>query len=154
MAFHASRAGRCFRPIERPSHDPHPNTLLFIDGQGPPAAGGRVIPVSDPATANRIGNVAPASLDDLDAALAAADRGFQLWRRTSAHDRAKLMRRAADILRGRAEDVASLMVRENGKPLAQARLEALAGADIIDWFAGEAQRIYGQVIPSRAPEVL
>lgn len=110
--------------------------------------------VLDPATANRIGNVTHASRDDLDAALAAADRGFQLWRRTSAHDRAKLMRRAADILRGRAEDVASLMVRENGKPLAQARLETLAEADIIDWFAGEAQRTYGQVIPSRAPEVL
>jgi Aldehyde dehydrogenase family len=59
-----------------------------------------------------------------------------------------------DILRARADDVATLMVRENGKPLVQARLETLAGADIIDWFAGEAQRAYGQVIPSRAPDVL
>ena len=57
------------------------------------------------------------------------------------------MRKAAEILRARAEDIATLMVRENGKPLAQARLETLAGADIIDWFAGEAQRTYGQVIP-------
>lgn len=133
---------------------PYPDTLLFIDGQWRPASDGRVIPVHDPATTSRIGSVAHASRDDLDAALAAADQGFQVWRRTSAHDRAKLMRRAADILRGRAEDVATLMVRENGKPLAQARLETLAGADIIDWFAGEAQRAYGQVIPSRAPDVL
>jgi succinate-semialdehyde dehydrogenase/glutarate-semialdehyde dehydrogenase len=133
---------------------PYPDVQLYIDGAWRPALDGRVIPVLDPATAGRIGTVAHAGRDDLDAALAAAERGFQVWRRTSAHDRAKLMRKAADILRTRVEDVATLMVRENGKPLAQARLETLAGADIIDWFAGEAQRTYGQVIPSRAPDVL
>lgn len=133
---------------------PYPDTLLYIDGVWRPASDGRVIPVLDPATGGRIGTVAHAGRGDLDAALAAADRGFHVWRLTPAHDRAKLMRKAADILRARAEDVATLMVRENGKPLAQARLETLAGADIIDWFAGEAQRAYGQVIPSRAPDVL
>ena len=132
----------------------YPDVQLFIDGVWRPASDGRVIPVVDPATAARIGTVAHASRDDLDQALAAAARGFDLWRRTSAHDRARLMRRAADILRARAEEVATLMVRENGKPLAQARLETLAGADIIDWFAGEAPRAYGQVIPSRAPEIV
>ncbi len=133
---------------------PYPDVQLFIDGTWRAASDGRAIPVFDPATAGRIGTVAHASRDDLDAALAAAERGFQIWRRTSAYDRAKLMRKAAEILRARAEDVATLMVRENGKPLAQARLETLAGADIIDWFAGEAQRAYGQVVPSRAPDVL
>lgn len=133
---------------------PYPDTLLFIDGIWRAASDGRVIPVLNPATAGQIGTVAHASRADLDAALDAAARGFQVWRKTSAHDRAKLMRKAADILRARAGDVATLMVRENGKPLAQARLETLAGADIIDWFAGEAQRAYGQVIPSRAPDVL
>lgn len=132
----------------------YPDVLLFIDGTWRPASDGRTLDVLDPATATRIGSVAHASRADLDAALDAADRGFQTWRRTPAHDRAKLMRKAAEILRQRAETVATLMVRENGKPLAQARLETLAGADIIDWFAGEAQRTYGQVIPSRAPDVL
>lgn len=133
---------------------PYPDTLLFIDGIWRAASDGRVIPVLNPSTAGQIGTVAHATRADLDAALDAAERGFQVWRKTSAYDRAKLMRKAADILRARAEDVATLMVRENGKPLAQARLEALAGADIIDWFAGEVQRSYGQVIPARAPDVL
>lgn len=133
---------------------PYPDTQLFIDGIWRAAEDGRVIPVLNPATAGQIGTVAHASRADLDAALAAAERGFQVWRKTSAHDRARLMRKAADILRARAEDVATLMVRENGKPLALARLEAQAGADIIDWFAGEARRTYGQVIPARAPDVL
>ena len=132
----------------------YPDVLLYIDGIWRPSSDGRSLPVHDPATAGQIGTVAHASRDDLDAALAAADRGFQTWRRTSAFDRAKLMRKAADLLRQRAEMIATLMVRENGKPLTQARLETLAGADIIDWFAGEAQRTYGQVIPSRAPDVL
>lgn len=132
----------------------YPDVLLFIDGGWRQASSGQTIPVIDPATESRIGSVAHATRDDLDAALAAAARGFEVWRKTSAYDRAKLMRRAADIVRMRVEDIATLMVRENGKPLAQARLETIAGADIIDWFAGEAQRAYGQVIPSRAPDVL
>jgi succinate-semialdehyde dehydrogenase/glutarate-semialdehyde dehydrogenase len=133
---------------------PYPDVLLFIDGVWRPAAEGRTIPVLDPATARPVGTVAHATRVDLDAALAAAERGFDVWRKTAAHDRARLMRKAADILRGRAEDIATLMVRENGKPLAQARLETLAAADVIDWFAGEAPRAYGQVIPARAPDVL
>ncbi len=132
----------------------YPDVLLFIDGVWRQASSGQTIPVIDPATEARIGSVAHATRDDLDAALAAAARGFEVWRKTSAYDRAKLLRRAADIVRMRVEDIATLMVRENGKPLVQARLETIAGADIIDWFAGEAQRAYGQVIPSRAPDVL
>ncbi|WP_225029826.1 NAD-dependent succinate-semialdehyde dehydrogenase [Xinfangfangia pollutisoli] len=132
----------------------YPDVQLYIDGQWRPAADGRALAVLNPATAGQIGTVAHAGRADLDAALAAAERGFQIWRRTSAFDRAKLMRKAAELLRARAEEIARLMVRENGKPLAQARIETLAGADIIDWFAGEAQRSYGQVIPSRAPDVL
>lgn len=129
-------------------------TLLFIDGAWRPASSGQSISFFDPATEARIGSVAHATRDDLDAGLASAARGFEVWRKTSAYDRAKLMRRAADIVRARVEDIATLMVRENGKPLAQARMETLSGADIIDWFASEAQRAYGQVIPSRAPDVL
>src|SRR5690606_35139598 len=67
---------------------------------------------------------------------------------------ARLMRRAADILRERADEIAVMMTLEQGKPVSQARMETLAGADVIEWFAGEAQRAYGQVIPSRAPDVL
>jgi succinate-semialdehyde dehydrogenase/glutarate-semialdehyde dehydrogenase len=130
------------------------DTQLFIDGAWRPATGGRTIPVVNPATAQAIGKVAWADKSDLDAALAAAAKGFEVWRRMSAYDRAKLMRRAADNLRARAEEIAVMMTLEQGKPLAQSRMETLAAADIIDWFAGEAPRAYGQVIPARAPDVV
>lgn len=132
----------------------YPDTDLLIDGTWRPAAAGRSIPVLDPATARPIGKVAWAGTEDLDAALAAAARGFADWRPISAHERAKVMRQAAVLLRERAEDIAVNMTREQGKPLVQARLETLAGADVIDWFAGEGQRAYGQVIPARQPDVL
>ncbi len=132
----------------------YPDTRLYINGTWQPAAAGKTIPVLDPATAKPIGTVAWAERVDLDAALAAAEQGFAVWRNTSAFDRSKLMRRAADLLRARVDEVAEMMTREQGKPLAQSRMETLAGADIIDWFAGEAQRTYGQTIPSRTPGVL
>jgi len=132
----------------------YPDTQLLIDGVWRPSASGRTIPVLNPATAKPIGTVAWADTADLDAALAAAERGFAVWRRTSAYDRAKLMRKAADLLRSRAEAIAVMMTLEQGKPLAQSRMETLAAADIIDWFAGEAQRTYGQIIPPRAPDVV
>jgi succinate-semialdehyde dehydrogenase/glutarate-semialdehyde dehydrogenase len=132
----------------------YPDTNLFINGTWRPASGGRTIDVIDPATGRRIGAVAWADRADLDEALSAADRAFPAWSRTSAYDRSKLMRKAADILRERADEIATVMTLEQGKPLDQSRLETLAGADIIEWFAGEAQRTYGQVIPSRAPDIL
>ncbi|WP_126975880.1 NAD-dependent succinate-semialdehyde dehydrogenase [Frigidibacter oleivorans] len=131
----------------------YPDTLLHIDGAWRPAADGRSLPVFDPATGAEIGRIPHAGRADMDAALAAAERGFAVWRKTSAHDRAGLMRKAAALLRERAEDIAWIMTREQGKPLAQSRMEAMAGADVIDWFAGEAPRAYGQVIPARAPGV-
>jgi succinate-semialdehyde dehydrogenase/glutarate-semialdehyde dehydrogenase len=132
----------------------YPDTLLFIDGAWRTSASGRSIPVVNPATGEPIGNVAWADRSDLDEALSAAARGFASWRRTSAYDRAKLMRTAAELLRGRVDEIAVTMTLEQGKPLAQARQETLAAGDIIDWFAGEAQRAYGQVIPARAPDVV
>ncbi len=131
----------------------YPNTTLFIDGSWCEAAGGKTLPVIDPATEETIGTVAHASREDLDRALAAADKGFAVWSNTSAFDRYKLMRKAAGLLRERADAIAAMMTAEQGKPLGQAKAETLGGADTIDWFAEEARRTYGQVIPSRAPGV-
>jgi succinate-semialdehyde dehydrogenase/glutarate-semialdehyde dehydrogenase len=133
---------------------PYPDTQLFIDGQWGSAEAGGVLPVFNPATGEPIGTLARAEPADLDRALAAVERGFRVWRNTSAFDRARIMRVAANLLRERAEDIARLMTLEQGKPLAESRMETLAGADIIDWFAGEAPRAYGRVIPSRASHVL
>jgi succinate-semialdehyde dehydrogenase / glutarate-semialdehyde dehydrogenase len=129
------------------------DVLLFIDGEWTKAAGGRSIPVVNPATGEPIGTVAHAEKADLDRALEAADKGFRTWRKVSAFDRSKLMRKAADLLRSRADAIAPLLTMEQGKPLGDSRGEALAGADVIDWFAEEARRAYGRVIPARAEGV-
>ncbi len=131
----------------------YPDTQLFIDGTWRAARGGRSLPVLNPATEEVIGQVAHASTDDLDEALEAAARGFVTWKKVSAFDRSKLMRKAADIFRSRADAIAQLMTLEQGKPLAEAKMEVMAGADIIDWFAEEARRAYGRVIPARAEGV-
>jgi len=126
---------------------------LHIDGAWVKAASGKTIPVINPATEEVIGKVAHAGRDDLDRALAAADKGFKAWRKVSAFDRYKIMRKAADLLRARADDIAKVMTLEQGKPLAEAKGETLAGADVIDWFAEEGRRAYGRVIPARVDGV-
>jgi succinate-semialdehyde dehydrogenase/glutarate-semialdehyde dehydrogenase len=127
--------------------------LLFIAGQWRKAASGKTIDVIDPATEEKIGSVAHAGVADLDLALAAAEKGFAAWRRISAFERAKILRKAADLLRERADQIAPLMTLEEGKPLIEARLEVLTCADTFDWFAEEARRAYGRVVPARAEAV-
>jgi succinate-semialdehyde dehydrogenase/glutarate-semialdehyde dehydrogenase len=127
----------------------YPEVLLYIDGAWCGGAEGRTQPVLDPATGDAIGTVPYAERSDLDRALAAADKGFRTWKAVSAFERYKLMRKAAEILRGRADEIARMLTMEQGKPLAEAKMETLAGADVIDWFAEEARRAYGRVIPAR-----
>ncbi|MDF3917882.1 NAD-dependent succinate-semialdehyde dehydrogenase [Salinicola salarius] len=126
---------------------------LYIDGEWREGQDGRQIDVVNPATGEVIGRVAHAATADLDAALAAAERGFQTWRATSAFERYKIMRKAAELLRERADGIARLMTQEQGKPLAEARGETLAAADTIDWLAEEGRRTYGRVVPARAAGV-
>jgi succinate-semialdehyde dehydrogenase/glutarate-semialdehyde dehydrogenase len=128
----------------------YPEVSLFIDGSWGKGAAGKTIPVMNPASGDAIGTVAHADTSDLDRALEAAEKGFKIWRKVSAYDRSKLMRKAANILRERAEPIARMMTMEQGKPLPEAKGETLAGADIVDWFAEEARRSYGRVIPARA----
>jgi len=128
----------------------YPNTQLFIDGQWQDAADGRTLPVINPATGQAIGHVAHAGRADLDRALAAAQKGFETWRDMTAAARGKIMRRAAELVRERAADIARLLTLEQGKPLAEAKGETLAAADIIEWCADEGLRVYGRIVPSRA----
>ena len=127
----------------------YPNTQLFINGQWQDAADGRTLAVINPATGKEIGRVAQAGKADLDLALAAAQKGFETWRDMTAAERSKTMRRAADLMRQRAGDIARLLTQEQGKPLAEAKGEAMAAADIIEWFAEEGFRVYGRIVPSR-----
>lgn len=122
---------------------------LFINGDWRDGVEGQKLPIIDPATEEEIGQLSCATKPDLDIALDAAQRGFETWREVSAFDRYRLMRKAAQLLRERQKDLAWLMTKEQGKPLAQAELEIAAGADVVEWFAEEARRLYGKVIPSR-----
>jgi len=127
----------------------YPDTLLLIDNEWREAKGNKRIDVVNPATGAKIGQVANASREDLDDALAATQRGFETWRDMSAHERCSIMRKASVIVRERADDIARLLTQEQGKPLGEARIEVMAGAEIIDWFANEALRVYGRIVPAR-----
>ena len=127
----------------------YPHTRLLIDGQWCDALDGRTLAVHNPATGEEIGRVAHAAIADLDLAVAAAVKGFQTWRRTPAIERAKTLRRAAALMRERAGDIARVLTQEQGKPLPEAKMETLAAADIIEWFADEGLRVYGRIVPGR-----
>jgi succinate-semialdehyde dehydrogenase/glutarate-semialdehyde dehydrogenase len=122
----------------------YPPIELYIDGRWKRANGH---PVINPADESILGTVPVASLSDLDDTLAAAERGFAIWRETSPSKRAQIILRAAALIRERVDEMASAMTLEQGKPIGQARLEILRGCDIIEWDATEGLRLYGRVIP-------
>lgn len=127
----------------------YPSTGLLIAGRWRPGSGGDVRAVHNPATGEVIGNVALASATDLDEAVAAGVAGFDAWRQVSGFERAQVLRRAANLLRERVETMAPLITLEQGKPLAEARGEVMFAAEVTDWFADEARRTYGRLIPGR-----
>ena len=129
------------------------NTQLFINGKWRPGQSGKTIAVLNPATEEMIGTVAHADRADLDEALDAAAKGFKVWRAVAPFDRCKIMRKAAAIMRERNDEIAPLLTMEQGKTLAEAKMEAMAAADVIEWFAEEAKRAYGRVIPARGPGI-
>lgn len=126
---------------------------LFIGGHWRGAKDGGVREVIDPANEEVVGWIPAAGQDDLDAALLSAQQGLAVWRRTSPWERAAVMRRTAELIRSRVETIATLMSIETGKPLAQAKGETSDAADQFDWYAGETQRLYGQTMEARIPEV-
>src|SRR5918911_2671802 len=132
----------------------YPTVELHVAGAWRGASSGETLPILNPATAEPIGTHPVATRDDLDAALEAAQRGFKAWKAVSAYDRYKIMRRAADLMRERVDENARILTLEQGKPLPEAKMEAAAAADIIDWFAEEGRRAYGRVVPGRAEGVM
>ena len=128
----------------------YPEIQLHIDGHWCKSASGQDLAVLNPATGERIGAVPHAGTADLERAAASAAKGFQRWSKVPAFERYKVMRKAADNLRARVDEIAAILTVEQGKPIAEAKMEVAAGADVIDWFAEEARRTYGRVIPPRA----
>src|SRR5688572_29168010 len=110
---------------------------LYIDGEWQPSRSGAVKTVHDPATEEAVGKISDAGPDDLDRTLAAAERGFQVWRNTGTWERAAKMRKVSELLRERADTIARLMSIETGKPLAEAKGDTNGAADQFEWYAEE-----------------
>jgi succinate-semialdehyde dehydrogenase/glutarate-semialdehyde dehydrogenase len=121
----------------------------FLDGQWVDASDGRRMPVTNPATGDIIGEVPDCTPEDARAAVDAAQRAFQLYRHTVARDRAALLKRWHALILANLEDLARLMSLEQGKPLAESRTEVAYGASYVEWFAEEAKRGGGDVIPEQ-----
>src|SRR6266446_520336 len=122
---------------------------LYSDGEWKSGSGRKGEDVINPATGKVLAHLPHATSSDLDQALQAANKGSAVWRATSAYDRAKVLRKAAGLVRERADNIARIMTQEQGKVLAESRVEVLVTADIIDWFAEEGRRAYGRLVPGR-----
>ena len=130
----------------------YPDTHLFLNGEWKEATAKETLEIINPATEEVIGKVSHARKEDLDIALNAAENAFNSWKNVSAYERSKILRKAADIVRSKADQIATLMTMEQGKPLIEAKMETMGAADSIDWYAEEGRRAYGRIIPSRAPQ--
>src|SRR5229473_3358924 len=128
----------------------YPQLQLYIDGAWLNGDGRKGEDVINPATEKPLAHLPHASAADLDEALEAAKKGFALWRATPAYDRAKIMRKAADLMRERHDSISKILVQEQGKVYVEARAEVVMSADIIDWYAEEGRRSYGRIVPGRA----
>jgi len=129
----------------------HDSLAQFIEGEWVSARNGLAGPVVNPATGQEIGRVPFATTDDLDRALMAAERGFKVWRAMLPIDRANIIRKIALLLRQQADAIAQVMTLEQGKPLAEARVEVAATVELTEWLADEGRRIYGRLVQSRVP---
>jgi len=122
--------------------------MLYIDGKWCDAASGRTFDVINPATGGVIGTAADGSAVDTRVAVEAAASAFESWSRTTAYERASVLQAAHRLMLERHEELARLMTIEQGKPLRMARTEVTYAADFLSWFAEEAKRVYGEIIPS------
>jgi succinate-semialdehyde dehydrogenase/glutarate-semialdehyde dehydrogenase len=124
----------------------------YVDGEWVDADSGATFPVVDPATDLTIANVPRMGAAETRRAIEAAERALPAWKHRTAKDRARILRRLADLMLERADDLAALLVREQGKPLAEAKLEIGYAASFYEWFGEEAKRLDGRVIPQPLPD--
>jgi succinate-semialdehyde dehydrogenase/glutarate-semialdehyde dehydrogenase len=122
-----------------------------VDGAWIDATDGKTIAVTNPATGDTIGTVPRLTVDDTRSAIAAANRAFPAWRAETARTRSTLLRRWFDLCMAHQKDLATILTLEQGKPLAESMGEIAYGSSFIEWFAEEARRVYGDVIPANTP---
>lgn len=128
----------------------HRSDSLYIDGKWRGASNGGTFSVINPATEEPLAQLANATEQDVDTAIAAAQKAFEIWRKVQPWERSRIIRRVAELLREREGDIAKALTLEVGKPLAQAKGEAISSAEQFEWFAEETKRIYGQTVEHRA----
>ena len=121
----------------------------FIDGKWQKSENGETYDVINPATEEVLGKASKASENDVNKALKSAEKGLEVWRKTPPWERAKIIRKIADLMRERTEVLAKWLTLEVGKPLAEAAGEVGGAADIFEWNSEETKRIYGQIVESR-----
>jgi succinate-semialdehyde dehydrogenase/glutarate-semialdehyde dehydrogenase len=124
----------------------------YIDGEWRDASSGGTNPVTNPATGAVLGTVPNMGAAETRAAIEAAAAAFPAWAARTAKDRATILRKWHDLMLANADDLAQLMTAEQGKPLAEAKGEIVYAASFIEWFAEEAKRVYGDVIPGHQPD--
>ena len=130
---------------------PVKNRQLYIDGQWCDSSNGKKLGVTNPATEDIIAEVSFGTRQDCARAVAAASEAMKSWMKQTAYDRAKVLKKTADLMRERADSLARTMTMEQGKPVPEAKAEVLHSADTFEWFAEEGKRAYGQVIPQSNP---
>lgn len=124
---------------------------MFIDGKWCDADDGRTLGVINPATEEVVCDIAYGGRKETHRAVEAAARAMPAWMKLTAYDRAKILKKTADLMRERADAIARTLTMEQGKPLAEAKAEILHSADTFEWFAEEGKRAYGQLIPNSQP---
>jgi len=133
------------------THPKFPPLTLYIDGEWPGPDGRRSQPLINPATEEVLGELPHATPADLDRALESAQRAWGGWRALLPVARGKILRKAADLIRARAEEIATIATLEMGKSIHETRIEVQMAAEVFDWYAEEGRRAYGRVLPQRLP---
>src|SRR5437868_12790396 len=120
---------------------------MYIDGKWSQADNGKTLGVINPATVEVLEEIAYGGRAETRRALEAAHRAMPAWMKQSAWERAKVLKKTAELMRERVDSIARTLTMEQGKPLAESKAEILHSADTFEWFGEEGKRAYGQVIP-------
>jgi len=123
----------------------------FVNGQWSDSQNGNTIEVNNPATMEIIGKVPNFSAQDTKSVIDSAEKAFKSWKNTTAKERSIILKKWSDLIIENADDLAKIMTVEQGKPLAEAKGEILMGASYIEFYAEEAKRVYGDIIPDPRP---
>ena len=126
----------------------------FIDGKWQPSLSNETYEVLNPATEEVLGNASKASSKDIQKALVSAEKGLEIWRNIDPWKRSQILRKIADLIREKKDNLAKWMTLEVGKPLGEGIAESNAAADIFEWNSEETKRIYGQTVEIKIQEYM